>query len=171
MSISLSVNERLILRNQYQILSYLDPDVQNKEWYERSIEILEYGYEINYKDLFLGADCSLDSNKSLFVIKVLNMYDRIAEATEDKDATPPKDADYFASFHGFDGNGESEYIGYARFLIHKEGKFQRFRNLDLNSHLPSVAKYKKMLSIFDNLPGNGKYGDLTESDLRKLLTA
>ncbi|EKN5157280.1 hypothetical protein DVP88_08365 [Yersinia enterocolitica] len=52
-------------------------------------------------------------------------------------------------FKGFDGNNESEYLVAASFIINELDRFQEFKGLDLNSHIPSVDTYKRMLYKFE----------------------
>jgi uncharacterized protein YfbU (UPF0304 family) len=52
-------------------------------------------------------------------------------------------------FIGFDGNNEGEYLGIARFLINKMGRFESFKGRDLNSHSPKVANYRHMIDLFE----------------------
>jgi uncharacterized protein len=63
------------------------------------------------------------------------------------------------AFHGFDGNGESEYIGVARFLIDKLLRFTEFKGRELNAHMPTLSVHRHMLAAFEpirrNLMGRG----------------
>lgn len=52
-------------------------------------------------------------------------------------------------FTGFDGNNEGEYMGIARFLIEKMGRFEHFKGRSMNSHMPVVERYADMLRIFE----------------------
>lgn len=52
-------------------------------------------------------------------------------------------------FLGFDGNNESEYLGIARFLVEKLGRFESFKGRDFNSHLPTVSRYAQMARAFE----------------------
>lgn len=57
-------------------------------------------------------------------------------------------------FHGFDGNNETEYMGIARFLVEKLGRFQDFKGRDFNSHSPTVARYIGMARRFQDIRKN-----------------
>lgn len=91
-----------------------------------------------------------------FVVDTLDMWDFIETANEalskkDKDRLE-KEADPFGKhvqFRGFDGNNEAEYIGIARFIIEKMGRFSRFKKHELNSHMPTLGLYRRMLSVFE----------------------
>ena len=52
-------------------------------------------------------------------------------------------------FSGFDGNNESEHMGVARFLIEQLDRFTSFKGRDLNSHMPSIDAYRRMLAVFE----------------------
>lgn len=55
-------------------------------------------------------------------------------------------------FPGFDGNNESEYLGIGH-MFKLMGRFDSM-NLTKNSHMPSVAIYRRMLDVF--LPARAK---------------
>lgn len=131
--------ERLVLANQYLILSKLSPE--NAEEYNRVREALEYGYETAYQDAFaarLVDELSVD--ECMLVIHAMDMYQGIQVAygrLEDK----ARIEEQSTLFPGFDGNHETAYMTYARFLVEKE---QRFASLKLgsdgfNSHMPMVG--------------------------------
>lgn len=52
------------------------------------------------------------------------------------------------TFRGFDGNYEGEHLGIAHFLIRTLGRFSDFQGRDLNSHMPSIDGYRRMLTLF-----------------------
>jgi len=54
-------------------------------------------------------------------------------------------------FNGFDGNSESEYIGVARTLIEKMGRWSNFKDRDLDSHVPmSVDGMARMYAVYES---------------------
>ena len=91
-----------------------------------------------------------------FVVDVLDMWSFLEEAyeklsVEDKEHVK-KEADPFGEyvqFVGFDGNNETSNMGIARFLIEQMNRFSRFKGRGLNSHCPTVARYKQMLVQFE----------------------
>lgn len=173
MTIRLSLNERLILRNQYEILSHLAPNEENKEFCEKAIEILESGYEFHYSELIPWPMQSLDNEKSNFIHDVLSMFDEIARAVEKNlfFAEFPDKLLHDAKFRGFDWRCDTEYIRYAQFLVHKERGFQRFRDLDFASHHPiSLEKYRRMLDIWYSLSIEER-SELSPSNLARVLAA
>jgi uncharacterized protein YfbU (UPF0304 family) len=173
MTISLSVNERLILRNQYEILSHLAPNEENKEFCEKAIEILESGYEFHYSELIPWPMQSLNNEKSNFIHNVLSMFDDVARAVEKNlfFAEFPDKLLNDAKFRGFDWRCDTEYIRYAQFLVHKKGIFHRFKDLDFASHNPiSLEKYRRMLDIWYSLSIEER-SELSPSNLARVLAA
>ena len=60
-------------------------------------------------------------------------------------------------FRGFDGNNETEHMSFCRFLIETQGKFQEqkqylLKNDNLNSHMPMIEKYSRMMDMAKRLP-------------------
>ena len=52
-------------------------------------------------------------------------------------------------FTGFDGNYESEYLHVARFFVDELQRFSVFKGRDLNSHVPLLDAYRRMLGAFE----------------------
>lgn len=112
------------------------------------------------------------------VTDILDMWSLIEEAYATFDA-PEKtkieaEAGPFGKhvqFSGFDGNNETEHMSIARFLIEDMGRFSRFKGRDLNSHHPSIEKYRRMFAVFEpirkTLVGHG----LTAGQVIELLNA
>lgn len=89
------------------------------------------------------------------VLDTLDMWSFIEEAVETFNSTEREqlEAELGVSgkdpkFFGFDGNNESEYLGIASHLINQMDRFQRFKDRDLNSHMPLVGRYAKMTRVF-----------------------
>lgn len=51
-------------------------------------------------------------------------------------------------FPGFDGNAESEHHEIACCLIEKTGRFERFQGRKLDSRMPALDGYRRMLRVF-----------------------
>jgi uncharacterized protein len=100
------------------------------------------------------------------VVAVLDMWSFIEEAyatfsTKEREQIA-KDADPLGThvvFTGFDGNNESSQFSIARFLVDDMERFTRFKGRDLNSHHPTLARYRRMVALFEqmrpNLVGHG----------------
>lgn len=111
------------------------------------------------------------------VIDILDMWDvielsysRLPDDSKSKLSSALKKHQVPPTFRGFDGNNESEYLGTAYFIINQLERFQSFEKRDLNSHFPSMSRYRRMLDVFNGLP-RGESDYLLSSDgLTKLLT-
>jgi uncharacterized protein len=112
------------------------------------------------------------------VVGILDMWSFIEEAYEklsagDKkrlaDAVPGRGA--HVQFMGFDGNNESEHMGIARFLVEELNRFGRFKGRDLNSHAPTLARQRRMLSVFEPMRTRLDGRSLTVGELIELLPA
>lgn len=148
----LDKKDRLILINQYKILAKLE--VSDSSYYKELIQILENGYEIFYALLDQWIDDEMSIEESRFVLNVLDLY-RAIEDIKRKSKDQKLLDHHYGIFPGFDGNNESEYLGFTRFLIEVQGKYQEqkpyfYQNDHLNSHCPMVNKYKRMLDLSKN---------------------
>ncbi|MDT3668953.1 MAG: YfbU family protein [Aromatoleum sp.] len=146
--------DRLILINQYRILASLNKN--EADHYEELISILENGYAIFYSQLDEWISDEMPEEEGRFVLEVLDLY-RAVEDVKRASKDSRLLAHHYAFFRGFDGNNETEYMSFCRFLIEKQGKFQEqkqylLKNDNLNSHMPMIEKYRRMLDEAKNLP-------------------
>lgn len=77
------------------------------------------------------------------------------------------------TFLGFDGNDsiEAKMRNYVRYLIEELGRYdeiKKFSNMDYNSHSEMLPKYKRMLSLFNEIPQQEKYS-MNENVLNSIL--
>lgn len=163
---TLTQTERLILLNQYRILSIIDPS--EKEGYEENINILEAGYELEYPNLQSGLEFSVSVKECEFVNDVLDVFDRIGYAIDDNKIELPKDLSWRAKFSGFDGNHEGNLLRYAIFVINKQEKFQRLKMSNFNSHCPTIGRYEQLISRWNQLTQD-KQENLTEAIIKYLI--
>jgi uncharacterized protein YfbU (UPF0304 family) len=118
-----------------------------------------WGLSWRYSGIFHGHE---DSRRSLSeVVDILDMWSLIesgyAALTAKDKARVEKEAEPFGKnprFRGFDGNNESEHMGIANFLISKLERFSSFEGRDLNSHMPSLETYQRMLRVFEPMRRN-----------------
>jgi hypothetical protein len=137
--------QRLILYNQYEILKILHP--VNERLYEEKQEIISNGYEqvFDWMTEFLAevpkAVCGsvLDALQVCHALEI-SQRDGAFESTE-----------LYRTFIGYDGNHESEYMGYAKFLIKVQGKFPSLSGRPFNSHMRSADKYARMYSLWRSM--------------------
>jgi uncharacterized protein YfbU (UPF0304 family) len=89
--VKLTKVERWILANQYKILEQVDPD--NVEHYQTMQELLEKGYETEYRwktQHIYDDDDVVTEEKGHYVINVLAMYDALQQSYQrlaDKEAS------------------------------------------------------------------------------------
>ncbi len=142
--------ERLLLRNQHEILSHLDPD--NADYHEKMRDIFEHGFELEFQSKLehvYGEDDALDANECHFVIQTMSLYDALQSSVEalgdgvevDKEAV---------LFLGFDGNNEVQHMSYAEFLRERDGRFTHLRlgGEGMNSRKRMIPAYKRMLDAW-----------------------
>ena len=112
------------------------------------------------------------------VVDVLELWDTLERSYEklskkEKERLE-KGAEPFGKnlrFRGFDGNNESALIGIARFLVDKMGRFERFKGRDLNSHMPSIKTYKRMMEVYSPLRRSMVGGYLEATQMISILKA
>lgn len=166
----LSKKDRVLLINQYKLLAALYKE--EEAHYRELIGILENGYEIFYSmiDEWISDDMPTDEGK--FVLNILDLYRVIDDLKRSSKNQELADHPY-SFFRGFDGNHETEYMGFCRFLIDEQGKFQEqqqyfLKNDHLNSHMLMIDKYKRMLGVAENISDVWK---MTVEDALSILNA
>jgi hypothetical protein len=138
------------------------------------IEILSHGYEIFYGDMFNSIFDPMPKEEGLLVIDVLSLFHLIENFKENNPEDKEVNEHYFSHFLGFDGNNETEYMSFCRFLIHKQGKFsEQIKNQkqtdNFNSHMQVLERYRNMVQVWRGL--GKKYAELTRDDILKILNA
>lgn len=144
---ALDKKDRILLINQYKILAALN--IEERDRYQELIEILENGYSIFYSEIDYWVSEEMPSEEGKFVLEILDLYraiEDIKRSNKDERIRTHRNA----YFRGFDGNNETEYMGFCRFLIETQGKFQEqkhylIKNDNLNSHMPMIPTYTRML--------------------------
>ena len=163
--------QRMMLVNQYEILSHLDPT--SKSYYDERIEILRSGYEVFYDGFTAAYDSPMSVSESKFVLDVLDMYRAFEGFKHNNPKTTVFDKKFNAYFRGFDGNNETSYMGFVQFLIDVQKKYgeqlpYKDKTDDFNSHMPMADNYRKMLEVRSKLPN--KFA-LSEADIEAILKA
>lgn len=113
-----------------------------------------------------------------FVVDVMAMWDQIERSytklsKQDKERVE-KEAHPFGrdvSFEGFDGNEETSLMGIARFLVQDMGRFSEFAGRELNSHMPTVDMYRRMLKVFTPMRSSLMGSGLSATQLVRILKA
>ena len=93
---------------------------------------------------------------SSLVNDTLDMWCLIEESIESFSSTEKKafheePNNHHHKFLGFDDNNESEYHSIALFLVNDLDHFPRFKGRDLNSHLPVIDSYARMIPLFQQM--------------------
>lgn len=145
MDLKLTDTERLILVNQYEILSRLDKDAS--DFYKQLSKQLYDGHEWLYQQSFQHLSPVMPEADAQLVLTILSMFDKLQmsyKALADKDGM---EADELR-FPGFDGNDpyEAGLMGFAHALA-EDRRYVDVLNggRDLNSHYQALPGYKAML--------------------------
>jgi len=172
----LSKVERLILANQYQLLSNEENEYLTKEMCLNYSTILLQGYELLYDDLFSGMDEVVSSEKCSFVGDVLNMYRIISNSFRRLPRTSLSKEDI--AFKGFDGNEETEEYSFLNFLINDYKRYRELKEnkfMQENSHGHMISRYQEELDTYNTIIDTKKgtympYGyELTEEEIKLIL--
>ncbi|KZN68309.1 hypothetical protein N473_07750 [Pseudoalteromonas luteoviolacea CPMOR-1] len=166
---NLSQQERLQLINQFEILS-----IQNENdasHYQELIKILQSGYTIFYNQVFQHLSEEMSEESCKLVLNILDLY-RAIEDTRARTASKELDDHRRSTFLGFDGNSETEYMCFARFLVVEQGKFREQeqylqKNDNMNSHMPMIEIYRRMLIA----AGNYNIWEMSAEDALNILNA
>lgn len=144
----LTLGERLLLRNQLEIMKALSVPGLSTADYDERIAIVDGGYEVFYPDLLVGMrETAFDGDVATEVMDILDMFRALDNANR-KGLTVSGGTGY-ASFAGFDGNNDPHY-GFARFLIDVQGKYTESAPAK-NSHSASTLSiYRRMLSTWES---------------------
>lgn len=73
-------------------------------------------------------------------------------------------------FFGFDGNNETDYFGVSEMLVNQMGRFDEFSSRSMNSHMPALAKYRRMKQVYEGVGGPG-HGPLSVDNINAILSA
>ncbi len=142
--------QRLILSNQYKMMTMLDPD--NAERYRRKQTIIERGFGLQLRELDrdFGELCE-DTCRT--IINVMEMYHALQVSHENLKESAGVDPRRM-QFLGFDAATEARYLSYVRFMVNTEGRYTHFDSgtHGFNSQTPMWDKYVRMLSIWISCP-------------------
>ncbi len=144
--------QRLILSNQYYLMSKLTPE--NAEKYERLQTIVERGYELQMRELNKEFGCLVE-DECREVIDIMEMYHAMQESNKMLAEDERKEVDQRRlNFLGFDIATEAQLVNYVRFLTDSEGLYPQFDKADhhFNAQMPMLEKYRRMLTTWRNCP-------------------
>ena len=144
--------QRLILSNQYYLMSQMDPE--NSAKYQRLQTIVERGYELQMRELNKEFGCVTEA-ECREIIDIMEMYHAMQESNKMLADEERKEVDQRRlQFLGFDIASEAQIVHYVRFLTDSEGLYPQFDKADhhFNSQMPMLDKYRRMLTTWRNCP-------------------
>ena len=160
--------QRLILSNQYYLMSQMDPE--NSAKYQRLQTIVERGYELQMRELNKEFGC-LTEVECREIIDIMEMYHAMQESNKMLAEDERKEGDQRRlQFLGFDIASEAQIVHYVRFLGDSEGLYSQFDKADhhFNSQMPMLDKYRRMLTTWRNCP---RQYHLCATELSQILSA
>ncbi|MDP0495060.1 MAG: YfbU family protein [Verrucomicrobiota bacterium JB024] len=140
--------ERVILVNQYEILSILKPDDSVR--YQATIKALREGYTEFYSMAVREVNVDTDKHIQRLVQDVLKIYRAISHIPLET-ATDTFKNHPLRSFKGFDNTDEEfEYLGFTQFLLQTMRLYTELRDgtaamNGFDSHEPMLPKYEAMV--------------------------
>jgi len=148
----LSKKYRLMLINQYRILSILNPDGANS--YNIRIKMLEEGYSLHYDEMVDWISDGMTREECQEVIDILEMYRCLWHSFKklrDKKGLKKKDV----RFPGFDAKDEEKQLNYAEYVMYSLNRYKEFhqrrRLPNHDSYKPMLGHYRAMLSVWNSL--------------------
>ncbi|EMP6688722.1 YfbU family protein [Acinetobacter baumannii] len=147
---NLTDTERLILANQYEILSKFEDSDYGVEYYKKLSNNLRLGYKWLYQDHFQCLSDVLEDNDTELVVKTLSLYRTLKNNYEDLDDKSVID-EIKITFKGFDGNNERRLMSFTQALKEDDRFTDIIESGQMNSHSPKKNQYQKMLSKWKEL--------------------
>jgi len=151
-AMELSKKERLMLINQYRILSILNPDGASS--YNVRIKMLENGYSLHYDEMISWLDDGMSQEQCQEIIDILEMYRCLWHSYKklrDKKGISKKDV----RFPGFDAKEEERELNYAEFVMYSLKRYKEFhqrkRIPNHDSYKVMMGQYRAMLSVWKSL--------------------
>lgn len=160
--------QRLILSNQYRLMSQLEPE--NAEKYRRLRTIVERGYTLQLRELDkdFGDICEETCRQ---VIEVMEMYHALQESFSNMSLDNQENVDTRRlQFLGFDAATEAHLMHYVRFLTENEGLYPQFDKAQhhFNSQTPMQEKYQRMLISWRHCP---RQYHLSQAEINRVMNA
>jgi len=148
--------ERIGLINQFLILEKLYPE--DADYYAKHRKAVQEGYKLHYEWIFEHLYEEMSEDECREVLDILEMHRALAWSY--MDITGSTDVEPKYRFIGFDGNNESSQLSYASYFIIDLDRFQELlygkEYWDLNSHMPTLDKYRRMLDIWRSIDKQNK---------------
>lgn len=160
--------QRMILSNQYEIMSKLNPE--NAAYYQRCKTIVERGYCLEMLELEKEFG-HLTAETCQEVIDTLEMHHALKVSYEN---LPESDRAEVAAtridFIGYARAYERQLADYACFLLDSEKRFPELNKVgaELNSEIAMQDKYQRMLAMWRDCPRHYK---LSIQEIRNIISA
>lgn len=162
---TLSLKDRLIIANQFDILSRLAEDNYEKKQFENFREVFVSGYSRYYSLATEHFSEEVADEQCKFVIDVLNLYRDLYFSREYTPEAKEVIPESKVLFKGFDLNDlvEVKYYSFYKFLVEDLGRFEEIKEFmemgkieDYNSHGfgPSMEKLAKMIAKREEIRSN-----------------
>ena len=180
---TLSIKDRLMFANQYDILSKLTDEEHEKKGYENLREIFVSGYSRYYSFATEWFSEEVNQEECKFVIEVLDLYRDLYFSWSKNEEAQENINENKVLFKGFDLNDpiESKYYSFYEFLVEQLGKYSEIKEFiekgkieGFNSHGfgQSMNALKKMIQKHNEIrtsngPINSK--DLTFEEIEEIL--
>lgn len=158
--------QRLILSNQYKMMTMLDPD--NAARYSRLQTIVERGFGLQMRELDREFG-ELKEETCRIVIDIMEMYHALHVSwTNLKDQQSIDERR--VTFLGFDAATEARYLSYVRFMVNTEGRYTHFDagTHGFNAQTPMWDKYQRMLSAWHACP---RQYHLSSNEIQQIINA
>ena len=163
MKIELTDKERLFLANQHEILGHLNKD--NSDYHFKLAEQLRDGHEWLYSQSFDNFSENLPDDAAELFLNILQIYEMIQD-TYDGLSDKSLISEHQIKFPGFDGNNETEFMGFVD-ALEKDNRFvDVIQTGNRNSHSPKVHVYERMIAKWQAF---GKPYNLTTEQLIEIL--
>jgi uncharacterized protein YfbU (UPF0304 family) len=148
-SLDLSDKDRLILANQYEILSKLDEN--ESDTYVLLAKSLRDGHKWLYQtQLENMLSENLSDEETQHVLDIAGLYGTLKDSysrISDKSGIDEELLD----FPGFDGNNEYELLNFANALV-ENGRYEvTLEPKGKNSHMPTTETYRRMIAKWREL--------------------
>ena len=104
------------------------------------------------------------------ILEMMSILERSIEALPAPQRAAAQ-ADPFHRWNGFDGNYETQHLGVAQTLIEEFGHFPLFRGRGMNSHFPTLDRYRRMHMVFQSSLARQRAGKLSFEQIQGILDA
>ena len=140
---SLNLKDRLMIANQYEILSRLTKDDHEKKQYENLRDIFVSGYSRYYSLATEWFSEEVNQEECKFVVDVLDMFRELYFSWVRNEEAQKEVEEECVLFKGFDLNDtvEAKYFSFYKFLVEDLGRYSEIKELmeqgkieDFNSH-------------------------------------